>query len=420
MALTVEPLAFDAADLDQALARGIVTAEQFDALIALARERRIVSALPDDEQFRLLSNFNDIFVTLAILVLLFGIGGLVGRAFPGHSQTGLVVAGVLIAAIAWALAGYFTLKRRMALPSIVLLLAFVLGVSSAAGLGARWIASYPEWGELNEFDWKLNRHCEETKFVAGANSVETTELGINSAVTRRTPVPGHVQVTAHPADVCAHISHARAVSLALSALFAGVFGAIAAWLHWRRFRVPITVAAGAAAVVGLLFGVVGSVAPGSEALALRLGGIAGLAVFMLAMRFDVSDPRRETRRTDIAFWLHLLAAPLIVHPLMSALGVFDRNPSSATALIVVALYLLFTAVALVIDRRALLVSALAYVLYAVGTLLKQGTSDLQVPVTALVIGLFLVSLSALWRQARAFVVGRLPVSWVARLPAAAG
>ena len=34
------------------------------------------------------------------------------------------------------------------------------------------------------------------------------------------------------------------------------------------------------------------------------------------MRYDLSDPARETRRTDAAFWLHLLAAPLLVHTLV--------------------------------------------------------------------------------------------------------
>jgi hypothetical protein len=40
------------------------------------------------------------------------------------------VAGILVAAAAWGLAEFFTRKRRMALPSIVLLLAFVGGVAA--------------------------------------------------------------------------------------------------------------------------------------------------------------------------------------------------------------------------------------------------------------------------------------------------
>src|SRR5438874_3733945 len=37
---------------------------------------------------------------------------------------------------------------------------------------------------------------------------------------------------------------------------------------------------------------------------------------LAAMAFDASDRERATRRADCAFWLHLLAAPLIVHSLI--------------------------------------------------------------------------------------------------------
>src|SRR3546814_1920020 len=46
------------------------------------------------------------------------------------------------------------------------------------------------------------------------------------------------------------------------AVAAGV-AAIAAWLHWRRFRVPITVAAGTIAAVGTGFALLLSVVPGA-------------------------------------------------------------------------------------------------------------------------------------------------------------
>ena len=57
--------------------------------------------------------------------------------------------------------------------------------------------------------------------------------------------------------------------------------------------------------------------------------------------------------------------------------------------------------ALAIDRRALLVSALAYVLYALNELFEQfGAVELNVALTALVIGSALLLLSAFWHQAR--------------------
>ena len=76
---------------------------------------------------------------------------------------------------------------------------------------------------------------------------------------------------------------------------------------------------------------------------------------------------------------------------------------------VVGLYILFGLTALAVDRRALLVSALAYVLYALTELFKQfGAVELNVALTALIIGSALLLLSAFWHQARA--AGRHPAS----------
>ena len=70
---------------------------------------------------------------------------------------------------------------------------------------------------------------------------------------------------------------------------------------------------------------------------------------------------------------------------------------------------LFGLTALAIDRRALLVSALAYVLYALTELFKQfGAVELNVALTALIIGSALLLLSAYWHQARRRVVRPLP------------
>ena len=69
------------------------------------------------------------------------------------------------------------------------------------------------------------------------------------------------------------------------------------------------------------------------------------------------------------------------------------------------------------DRRALLVSALAYVLYALSSLFKQfGAVELNIALTALVIGSALLLLSAFWHQARGAIVRPLPESLRERLP----
>ena len=81
------------------------------------------------------------------------------------------------------------------------------------------------------------------------------------------------------------------------------------------------------------------------------------------------------------------------------------------------LYVVLAVAALAIDRRALLVSALAYVLYALTELFKQiGAVELSVALTALVIGSALLLLSAYWHQARRLVVHRLPGALQGKLP----
>ena len=39
----------------------------------------------------------------------------------------------------------------------------------------------------------------------------------------------------------------------------------------------------------------------------------GLVGFLIAMRFDFSDPHRVTRRAANGFWLHVVSAPAIVN-----------------------------------------------------------------------------------------------------------
>jgi hypothetical protein len=74
-------------------------------------------------------------------------------------------------------------------------------------------------------------------------------------------------------------------------------------------------------------------------------------------------------------------------------------------------------VALAIDRRALLVSALAYVLVALTFLFREfGVVELNVALTALIIGSALLTLSAFWTPIRRFVVGRLPTDLQLKLP----
>jgi uncharacterized membrane protein YfcA len=351
-------------DLDDAVAAGAISAESAAALRNFIQVQRAQPAV-DEEQFRLLTGFNDIFVAIAAFILLVAVGWIgqwigtyAGTAIDGDGPSFLAPAAV--AATSWALALFFTAKRRMALPSILLLLAFV-GSLFACVAFILILAVGPDALENN------------------------------------------AQLSGGLAAVAAAVA------------------AAGAWLHWKTFRVPITMAAGAAAVsaiaVFLLIAAIGQNFEQARDLVLGFVLLLGIGVFLFAMRWDSSDPARITRRSDVAFWLHLLAAPMIVHPVFTLLGLNDGHATIGEGLVVVLLYILMGLTALAIDRRALLVSALAYVLFALNELFKQfGAIELNVALTALIIGSALLLLSAFWHQAREAVVKPLPEGLRAKLP----
>lgn len=185
---------------------------------------------------------------------------------------------------------------------------------------------------------------------------------------------------------------------------AATFTAVAAAaLHWRRFHVPITWAA-AAGVLALALGE--GLLPEWRGPALVLAGLATLAA---AVGWDMSDRPRRTRRADVAFWLHLLAAPLLVHSSFALLGVLKSSPASWQVAAIGLAYILLACVSLVLDRRALMVSALGYLLIAAVAVMKERTgSDAAMVSIPLLIGLLLLLLSAQWDQVRSRVVAPLP------------
>lgn len=318
-------------DLRQVVANGAISAEAADAQRQSVKQTRNAPAT-DEEHFRLINSFNDIFVTIAAVLLLVAMGGIGDALWPVNDGPS-PLAGLLIAGAAWGMAEYFTLQRRMALPSIVLLLAFVGGVFATliglivAGFGG------------DNF---------------GQNQVLAGLLISGAAL-------------------------ATAIALIVTAIGPGTM---------------------------------------NPSLILPMVFVAGLVIFGFAMRWDMSDRERQTRRSDVAFWLHLLAAPMIAHPIFALIGVTDGdNIGVSAALAVLAVYIAFGLVALAIDRRALLVSALAYVLFALTFLFDRfGAVELNVALTALVIGSALLTLSAFWTPIRRAVVQPLPQDLQARLP----
>ncbi len=335
-------------DLDKAVAQNIISAAQADKLRQLSEQPVEADApiAPDEERFRILGGFNDIFVTIGLFLLIGAIYGFAESYGSNEKFLGLS------AVIAWGLSEVFARRLKLALPSIVLALMFSISVFSA-------LFAYVYMNYMEPQDWFL--------------------LTLSDA----------------------NRQHLTLISLA---------SALAAALHLWRFRVPIDGALIAVFLIGALFGVISMLfdihASNSH---LYIFFLSGLAVFATAMRLDISDRLRTTRRADIAFWLHLLAAPLLIHPIAELSFGDLANIGLAQAFVIMVAFAALALFALIIDRRAILVSALIYVGIALGFLVEHSVSTSStLPVTLLILALIVLSLSAGWHNLRARIVNALP------------
>jgi hypothetical protein len=263
-----------------------------------------------------------------------------------------------IAIAAWALAEYFTRLKRLTLPSIALSIAFGIGGGYAL-------------------------------------------LLLSSLVL---PVqPDSNLVVGTPRGLVANALPAAGILLA-SALF------------YLRFRLPFTLAQMVVAAATAVAFALKDQAALNQPVFLAMGALT----FALALHFDFKDPERRTIAADNAFWLHLTAAPLIVH---TSIGyIWTSEISSLTlpaALATVGLIVALAIVALLIDRRAILVAGLFYfgaALFVIirNTAIEEGT---VFALTILLLGGALVLLGVGWRSLRAAIINNLlPPDLARRLP----
>ncbi|MEX3010842.1 hypothetical protein [Hoeflea sp. TYP-13] len=294
--------------LDAAVSRDIITADQRTALLGLAAETpdpAELRSMREEEQFRFITGFNDIF--LAIGVALF-----VSAAVMTSDLFDFSVASTAAAAVAmWLVSEILAVRMRRAIPSMLAAAAFVIfAMIASIGLLSEYIAP-----------------------------------------------------------------HAIETSGTFSAYAFTVSGCLWASLYYVRFRLPFSLfmiggAFVALGFVALMHAVSGGVENFEEffytqKLTASYALVSGLVTFAIAMWLDRSDPDRSTIKADYAFWLHLLAAPLIVHALMYLttgleLGGVATVVSMGSALAVLAIFAALSVVALIIDRRAILVAALTY------------------------------------------------------------
>jgi hypothetical protein len=332
-------------DIRAGVASGVLTEAQAAALIVLSEQRSGVRKHIDglDEPFELFKGFNEIFIVVGLTILYLGFAGVTGMTLLGTTQgyiLGMVYAVFGMGAVA-LLARYFTLKRRMVAPSIAL--AIMFGLLSA-------------------------------------------QFGFAFSAMLDMDTPGTLTAAA-----------------AISALFLSGY--------YLTFRVPFTVALIALSVFATAFGIatLGGAFPetprdvfllsadGPFALLTIALGLVGLVI---AMRFDMSDPHRVTRRAAAGFWLHVIAAPAIVNTV--ALTLFDAG--SITAQLVLAAFIALMAIfAVVIDRRSFLVAGVGYVV-ALAITVVEGQAFFVI----LMLGAGLVLLGAQWEALRRSLMRALP------------
>lgn len=206
-------------------------------------------------------------------------------------------------------------------------------------------------------------------------------------------------------SACVHVGIGKFIPTALATT-------IVAGLHYFRFRLPFTVSLIAVTGLTLLLSLFGApLFESNNPLNQTIIFVYGLVVFGLAMWFDQSDTERITRRADKGFWLHLVAAPMIAHPLISYLSGGTTGPGEA-ALIVLLVATVLATIALLIDRRALVIVSLSYlagaITYGVTQLSNTESVHLKSMVTLLLLGTIIVVLGVGWHRLRRMLMHVLP------------
>ena len=361
---------FDKTDIRAAIEAGALSDDGARRLEAFLRARNDPDRMLDPENLRFLSNFNDVFLTIGIVILMVGLGFLSGisvfnvvgprlvdptsiaeaTALANAMKLVVILTPIPVLVGAWLLAEYFCGKRRLLLPSMALS-GIIVWAAAAIALG----------------------------LFAPVDQSE---------------------------------SYSNPFNLLFSMSYAGFIGGVlaAAAIFWR-FRLPFSLFLLAGGVAGLFYTAVaqlagiGQVGSGFAMLTVGIGTLAA------AIAFDMKDPTRSTRASDCAFWLHMAAAPQIILGMRGLLLGSGFAPASMTDATVMLLVLIaFALLSLALNRRALIVSGLVTFATSLWFLVNElgggGVNTLML--TALIIGGAIVLLGGGWRTARRAILKVFP------------
>jgi hypothetical protein len=334
-------------DLRAGVAAGILTEAQAARLLTLSQSRAGTRAAltGDDEPFELFRGFSEIFISVGLVILLAGIMGLV--SLSGHVLA-ISLSGAVLAVL---LALYFTRKRRMTLPSIVLSIAFAQAISAAI-----------LWMVMGSAD-----------IVPGGGTV----ILIGTLI------------------VAALLAWYWAFKIPFTMFLIGVAILIVIMMSISR-AAPIALWNNPANLFDL----------GGGSLLARGTLAFGIAAFIAGMAFDMRDPHRLGRYAASGFWLHLLAAPALVN----TVALTFLNMGNTRGYILLALSLaLITLLALIIDRRSFLTAGIAYLGILLGlVLVPDGGDPIRWAWLLIVLGGFVTLTGAFWTQWRSAILRALP------------
>ncbi len=344
----------DTDDIRAAVGAGVLTESQAASLTALAHSRRGAreGLDPGDEPFELFKGFNEVFVMTGLVILAAGWVGVIGWAIYDQLETwrsSAIFYSAISAALLWLLSEYFVRRRRMVGPAILLSVMF----AGNAGFGLT-----QKFGQV---------------FMLAQQDYSSLVL------------PGLLTV-----------------------------GAV--FIYWLRFKVPFAMALIALGLfaTALVAAATRSGTPqditeifvfSAESNFAWITLVLGILTFLAAMYFDGSDPHRVTRRSAQGFWLHMVAAPMIINTV--ALSILS-NENETTYTAILASMAVFAVVAIVIDRRSFLLAAIGYVVSVLLTL-NPAMEDATGATVILGLGVFLVILGAFWARIRAMLLRALPL-----------
>ncbi|MCC0063482.1 MAG: hypothetical protein H6895_05240 [Defluviimonas sp.] len=345
-----------AEDVRAAVRAGILTEAQAAELKVLSEERAGTRAAhtSEDEPFEFFRGFAEVFVAIGLVILLGGITLMLTTVGgPGI----LVAIPAILAAAAWWMARYFTLRWRMNLPSMVLVSAFGTGIYVSALTAL----------------FQSGAGMRATGFVAAAVAACASYLWF-----RRFRLPFSMFVTGSFALLA---TYAAFIQLSPAA---NDLDSVSSWIQGFTPRGNLTFAS-------LVF---------------------GMAAFVAAMRFDLRDPHRVGRDAATAFWLHLLAAGALVNATVGRVysGGGFLGGGSANMVPTILVLAVFAVVALVIDRRSFLSAGIVYigavVYWAVAG--DRSATMAEWATILILIGLFFTVLGTWWHPLRGALMRLLP------------